>query len=164
MIAAYDRLYRAGWAHSIEIWQEDALIGGLYGIIIGRVLFGESMFSDVQMRPKSRCCCSTACCKLKRWGSSTARCSPAICSHWAPPSFPERNFPTASMSCANRQSAFDNWPDAPIRCVAVVAGLIRFGIAHCNTGAVSAQFASLTALERLKDPWRKKKPFRWKAS
>ena len=45
MIAAYGALHRAGWAHSVEIWQEDTLIGGLYGIIIGRVLFGESMFS-----------------------------------------------------------------------------------------------------------------------
>jgi len=46
MIEAYDSLHRAGWAHSIEVWQEGTLIGGLYGIIIGRVLFGESMFSD----------------------------------------------------------------------------------------------------------------------
>ena len=46
MITAYAALHRSGWAHSVEIWQEGTLIGGLYGIIIGRVLFGESMFSD----------------------------------------------------------------------------------------------------------------------
>lgn len=46
MITAYDALHRSGWAHSVEIWLEGTLIGGLYGIIIGRVLFGESMFSD----------------------------------------------------------------------------------------------------------------------
>ena len=46
MITAYDALHRSGWAHSVEIWEENTLIGGLYGIIIGRVLFGESMFSD----------------------------------------------------------------------------------------------------------------------
>ena len=45
MIAAYNRLYAEGWAHSIEVWQNDALIGGLYGLAIGRVFFGESMFS-----------------------------------------------------------------------------------------------------------------------
>jgi leucyl/phenylalanyl-tRNA--protein transferase len=45
MIVAYERLHQAGWAHSIEIWQDDTLIGGLYGLIIGRALFGESMFS-----------------------------------------------------------------------------------------------------------------------
>jgi leucyl/phenylalanyl-tRNA--protein transferase len=45
MIEAYERLHRAGWAHSIEVWQDGALIGGLYGLVIGRAVFGESMFS-----------------------------------------------------------------------------------------------------------------------
>jgi len=45
MVAAYESLHRDGWAHSVEIWQDNALVGGLYGLIIGRVLFGESMFS-----------------------------------------------------------------------------------------------------------------------
>ena len=45
MIAAYSRLHADGWAHSIEVWQRNALIGGLYGVAIGRVFFGESMFS-----------------------------------------------------------------------------------------------------------------------
>jgi leucyl/phenylalanyl-tRNA--protein transferase len=47
MIAAYQRLHRAGLAHSVEVWQEGALVGGLYGVAIGRVFFGESMFSRV---------------------------------------------------------------------------------------------------------------------
>jgi leucyl/phenylalanyl-tRNA--protein transferase len=45
MKAAYQDLHDAGWAHSIEVWADDALIGGLYGLCIGRVFFGESMFS-----------------------------------------------------------------------------------------------------------------------
>lgn len=45
MIAAYARLHAGGWAHSIEVWQQDALIGGLYGVAMGRVFFAESMFS-----------------------------------------------------------------------------------------------------------------------
>jgi leucyl/phenylalanyl-tRNA--protein transferase len=45
MIAAYTTLHADGWAHSIEVWQGTALIGGLYGVSIGRVFFGESMFS-----------------------------------------------------------------------------------------------------------------------
>lgn len=45
MIAAYRSLHADGWAHSIEVWQDDALVGGLYGVSIGRVFFGESMFS-----------------------------------------------------------------------------------------------------------------------
>ena len=45
MIEAYRALHHAGWAHSVEIWQDGVLTGGLYGVVIGRVLFGESMFS-----------------------------------------------------------------------------------------------------------------------
>ena len=45
MQAAYGALHRAGHAHSFETWQEDRLVGGLYGVAIGRAFFGESMFS-----------------------------------------------------------------------------------------------------------------------
>jgi len=45
MQAAYLALHRAGHAHSFETWQDDALVGGLYGVAIGRAFFGESMFS-----------------------------------------------------------------------------------------------------------------------
>jgi leucyl/phenylalanyl-tRNA--protein transferase len=44
MIAAYTQLHQLGYAHSIEIWDQDELIGGLYGISLGRAFFGESMF------------------------------------------------------------------------------------------------------------------------
>jgi len=47
MLAAYTRLHQAGYAHSIETWKDDSLVGGLYGVAIGRVFFGESMFSRV---------------------------------------------------------------------------------------------------------------------
>ena len=45
MRAAYERLHDEGWAHSFEAWQDGSLVGGLYGIAIGRVFFGESMFA-----------------------------------------------------------------------------------------------------------------------
>jgi leucyl/phenylalanyl-tRNA---protein transferase len=45
MIRAYRRLHDAGAAHSIEVWMDDALAGGLYGVTLGRMFFGESMFS-----------------------------------------------------------------------------------------------------------------------
>ncbi|SMC20065.1 leucyl/phenylalanyl-tRNA--protein transferase [Desulfacinum hydrothermale DSM 13146] len=47
MIEAYRRLHELGYAHSVETWLEDRLVGGLYGVAIGRVFFGESMFSIV---------------------------------------------------------------------------------------------------------------------
>jgi leucyl/phenylalanyl-tRNA--protein transferase len=45
MLAAYRRLHELGHAHSYEAWQSDRLVGGLYGIALGQVFFGESMFS-----------------------------------------------------------------------------------------------------------------------
>ncbi len=42
---AYRKLYRLGYAHSVEAWEGGVLAGGLYGVSIGRVFFGESMFS-----------------------------------------------------------------------------------------------------------------------
>lgn len=45
MIAAYVALHRAGYAHSVETWVDGELVGGLYGMAIGRMFFGESMFS-----------------------------------------------------------------------------------------------------------------------
>lgn len=46
MKAAYIALYRRGFAHSAEAWQHDQLVGGLYGVRLGDVFFGESMFSE----------------------------------------------------------------------------------------------------------------------
>jgi len=45
MRSAYLNLYRLGHAHSVEIWQHNRLVGGLYGVAIGGIFFGESMFS-----------------------------------------------------------------------------------------------------------------------
>lgn len=47
MTAAYQRLYDNGYAHSLEVWRDGRLAGGLYGIALGAVFFGESMFSRV---------------------------------------------------------------------------------------------------------------------
>ena len=41
---AYAALFRAGWAHSVEVWREGRLVGGLYGVAIGGLFAGESMF------------------------------------------------------------------------------------------------------------------------
>ncbi len=47
MVAAYQRLFAAGYAHSVETWRDGELVGGLYGVAIGRMFYGESMFSRV---------------------------------------------------------------------------------------------------------------------
>jgi leucyl/phenylalanyl-tRNA--protein transferase len=53
MIAAYDRLHLEGYAHSVEVWQDDKLAGGLYGVHVGDVFCGESMFSRVSNASKT---------------------------------------------------------------------------------------------------------------
>ena len=47
VIAAFETLHAQGWAHSVEIWEDGELKGGLYGLAIGKAFFGESMWSDV---------------------------------------------------------------------------------------------------------------------
>lgn len=59
MQRAYSRLHRRGHAHSAEIWRADELVGGLYGVAIGRVFFGESMFSHVADGSKMALACLT---------------------------------------------------------------------------------------------------------
>ena len=48
MQAAYLELHRLGVAHSIEVWLNNELVGGLYGVKLGKVFYGESMFSRVR--------------------------------------------------------------------------------------------------------------------
>ena len=49
---AYTQLHRLGYAHSAEAWQDGELVGGLYGIRLGKIFFGESMFSEVSNASK----------------------------------------------------------------------------------------------------------------
>ncbi|MBD1393883.1 leucyl/phenylalanyl-tRNA--protein transferase [Mucilaginibacter glaciei] len=53
MKAAYSRLNQLGYAHSVEVWQDEQLVGGLYGVHIGDVFCGESMFSKVSNASKT---------------------------------------------------------------------------------------------------------------
>jgi leucyl/phenylalanyl-tRNA--protein transferase len=52
MQQAYIRLHQQGWAKSIEVWENNELIGGLYGVEVGSVFCGESMFSKVSNASK----------------------------------------------------------------------------------------------------------------
>ncbi|MGM9476875.1 leucyl/phenylalanyl-tRNA--protein transferase [Pedobacter sp. GSP4] len=53
MQSAYINLHEHGYAHSVEVWQENKLVGGLYGIKVNRVFCGESMFSHVSNASKA---------------------------------------------------------------------------------------------------------------
>lgn len=69
---AYLRLHELGYAHSAEIWQDDQLVGGLYGIRMGQVFFGESMFSLVSNA--SRYCFARYVELLKQEGTALIDC------------------------------------------------------------------------------------------
>jgi len=52
-IATYTRLHERGLAHSVEVWSGDELVGGLYGVSLGKIFFGESMFAKVPNASKA---------------------------------------------------------------------------------------------------------------
>jgi len=62
MISAYCELHEMGYAQSIECWKQDELVGGLYGLAIGKMFFGESMFS--REKDASKIALSYLCCVL----------------------------------------------------------------------------------------------------
>ena len=72
MRAAYSILHQLGFAHSVEVWQEGKLVGGLYGVALGQVFFGESMFSRVSNASKVGFVNLVK--KLKEWGYQLIDC------------------------------------------------------------------------------------------
>lgn len=72
MMEAYGRLAALGHAHSVEVWAEGALAGGLYGVALGRMFFGESMFSR---RPDaSKVAVAALAQQLERWRFELVDC------------------------------------------------------------------------------------------
>lgn len=72
IIESYSNLHKLGYAHSVECWDENELIGGLYGIAIGRAFFGESMFS--KKSNSSKIAFAFLCKKLSDWGFEIIDC------------------------------------------------------------------------------------------
>ena len=72
MLLAYTRLHRAGHAHSVECWRGEALVGGVYGVAIGRCFFGESMFS--RATDASKATLAVLCNWLVDWGYEMFDC------------------------------------------------------------------------------------------
>lgn len=72
MIAAYNRMHDLGFAHSVECWHESKLAGGLYGMSIGGIFFGESMFSTISDSSKVALAYLTE--QLKKWDFAFIDC------------------------------------------------------------------------------------------
>lgn len=72
MSAAYIHLHQLGVAHSVEVWLDGELAGGLYGIALGRVFFAESMFSKT--KDASKVALVALCQQLNKWGFTLLDC------------------------------------------------------------------------------------------
>jgi leucyl/phenylalanyl-tRNA--protein transferase len=97
MARAYVRLHQLGWAHSVEVWDGATLIGGLYGVQVGGVFTGESMFNRVSDASKVALVDLAA-----RFHAAGGRCStsssrPTTCAPWAPSTSPA----TTSSGCSS---------------------------------------------------------------
>jgi leucyl/phenylalanyl-tRNA---protein transferase len=75
MRTAYSHLHQLGFAHSVEVWRDDDLVGGLYGVALGRVFYGESMFSRV--RDASKVALKHLCDRLNERGFALIDCQMA---------------------------------------------------------------------------------------
>ncbi|MFI8739796.1 leucyl/phenylalanyl-tRNA--protein transferase [Stutzerimonas zhaodongensis] len=69
---AYLELHQLGIAHSVEVWQDERLVGGLYGLAIGRLFFGESMFSRTTDASKAGFVALVE--RLRDWGFKLIDC------------------------------------------------------------------------------------------
>jgi leucyl/phenylalanyl-tRNA---protein transferase len=72
IVAAYGALHAQGYAHSVEAWRENTLVGGLYGVAIGQMFFGESMFAHE--RDASKVALAHLVTQLARWGFPLIDC------------------------------------------------------------------------------------------
>ena len=75
MMLAYARLAELGYAHSVEVWEGDELAGGLYGVAMGRVFYGESMFS--RRTNASKVALAYLARQLERWKFAVIDCQMA---------------------------------------------------------------------------------------
>ena len=109
MLDAYTRLHELGHAHSVETWQKEELVGGLYGVAIGGAFFAESMFTRVP--DASKVALVSLVRQLQTWGFHLMDCqqsSPHVLAFGAK-NIPRREFLdrlTAALTLPNQQG---NW-------------------------------------------------------
>jgi leucyl/phenylalanyl-tRNA--protein transferase len=113
MVSAYSELHSGGWAHSVEVWRDEQLVGGLYGVAIGRAFFGESMFSRVNNA--SKVAVLALCRQLLEHGFVVLDCqvpSPHLMSLGAV-LMPRAEFAGLLQSVCSPRTRCAAWPEAP---------------------------------------------------
>lgn len=119
IVRAFERLHDEGWAHSVEVMDDADLVGGMYGIVIGRVFFGESMFS--RETNASKFAMIGLADVLRKNGFELIDCQveSAHLMTLGAVTMPRVDFADILESACDPPSRFDNWPGGPIS----VAGL-----------------------------------------
>jgi leucyl/phenylalanyl-tRNA--protein transferase len=112
MITAYCRLHTMGYAHSVETWHQGELVGGLYGISLGKVFFGESMFS--RRSDASKVAFVRLVEHLKKWGYVLIDCQIASVhlSSLGAEAVPRRDFIKILNRHCDDASAWGAWDNA----------------------------------------------------
>lgn len=120
MIDAYERLFADGWAHSIEVWQDERLIGGLYGLAIGRVFYGESMFSRAASASTYALSYLARLLNMGRLALVDCQVVSAHLLSLGARQLPRDRFVESLAEATNPAIRFENWEYTPISCARLV--------------------------------------------
>ncbi len=138
MIEAYSRLHEEGWAHSIEVWRGDRLIGGLYGVAIGRVFFGESMFSGESNASKFALYALSQYLRTRGFPLIDCQVTSEHLARLGATMLPRTVFAQILKRACTPPERFDDWPAEALLASEISASA---DMPHCNSAAISAQFA-----------------------
>ena len=114
MISAYRRLHELGYAHCVESWRADTLLGGLYGLALGKVFFGESMFT--RETDASKVCLAALVASLQQRGFVMIDCQQEtghLASLGARP-IPRREFARRLGELIHSTAAPGGWTPGPL--------------------------------------------------
>ncbi len=115
MVVAYEQLHSEGWAHSIEVWQDDRLVGGLYALAIGSALFGESMYSDAPNASKFCLVLLDQFLADGRLGLIDCQVESSHLLSLGASTIARTNFVERLDALCEPVSRFESWPEAPIK-------------------------------------------------
>lgn len=114
IIAAFERLHAEGWAHSIEVSIDDRLIGGMYGLSIGRVFFGESMFSRESNGSKFALLGVSNLLRAEDFELLDCQVVSGHLLSLGAVAIPRRDFAAVLETACEPPTRFENWPNDPI--------------------------------------------------
>ncbi len=129
----YNQLHAAGRAHSLEVWQDDQLVGGVYGVTLGAAFFGESMFS--RRTDASKIALAALVHRLRAGGFTlfdTQFLTPHLASLGAV-EIPRAQYHALLADALARNARFDPPGYSSSDWLLSTAGASSPGISHCNT-------------------------------